>query len=480
MVGASADDQKTLELLLTAMDTLGESIVSHLFLLYPQSGSSAAGLATLGDSEFLAFLTQTNLSTETNPPAPMLMARAATAAPPRGIANTPGEFIKLLWELSTVRSGGYYLFYQVVNGGDGLPSSIFDSSGSATLSMAASYAAQGSNSFGLTAPAFVNSFVTTDSLDTASDVVQVVSQPTAGTSLPLTGTASETLASLSVVYGAGPGALAAQNSSLALVSGKMIPVNNIVRQLTQSDVSNPNQTLANLATYYSVGAQSAISAQDIQNYNPGVSVALGAVFYIPPINYAVAPASTPGAAPGNTFGSIAAYYGLSLDAIAVDALNVGGLFPANSALTVNAQTFDLRSMLGPGNVNFELTQVNYGAPPDNPSDPNYARNFIYSLYNTLSAGLIENAFFKASPQGAPFGPQVPDENSSSNETPSPTAFQSQVRLANRRRRDSLRPRTRITTTVRRWASDSSQKSTRPPLCREIHRCRRNPIILTLA
>ncbi len=437
VVGASADDQKTLELLLTAMDTLGESIVSHLFLLYPQSGSSAAGLATLGDSEFLAFLTQTNLSTETNPPAPMLMARAATAAPPRGIANTPGEFIKLLWELSTVRSGGYYLFYQVVNGGDGLPSSIFDSSGSATLSMAASYAAQGSNSFGLTAPAFVNSFVTTDSLDTASDVVQVVSQPTAGTSLPLTGTASETLASLSVVYGAGPGALAAQNSSLALVSGKMIPVNNIVRQLTQSDVSNPNQTLANLATYYSVGAQSAISAQDIQNYNPGVSVALGAVFYIPPINYAVAPASTPGAAPGNTFGSIAAYYGLSLDAIAVDALNVGGLFPANSALTVNAQTFDLRSMLGPGNVNFELTQVNYGAPPDNPSDPNYARNFIYSLYNTLSAGLIENAFFKASPQGAPFGPQVPDENSSSNETPSPTAFQSQVRLANRRRKRLL-------------------------------------------
>ena len=50
----------------------------------------------------------------------------------------------------------------------------------------------------------------------------------------------------------------------------MIPVNNIVRQLTQADVTNPSQTLANLATYYSVGAQSAISAQDIQNYNPGV------------------------------------------------------------------------------------------------------------------------------------------------------------------------------------------------------------------
>jgi hypothetical protein len=437
MVGASAEDQQTLELLLTAMDTLGEGIVSHIFLLYPQAGSSAAALATLGDSEFLAFLTQTNLSTETNPPQAMLRARAATGAPPRGIANAPNEFIKLLWELSTVRSGGYYLFYQVANGGDGLPASIFDSSGSATLSMVATFAAQGSNSFGLTAPAFVNSFVTTDSLDTASDVVQVVSQPTAGTSLPLTGAAGETLASLSVLYGAGSGALAAQNSSLALVSGKIIPVNNIVRQLVQADVTNPSQTLANLAAYYSVGAQSAISAQDIQNYNPGVQVALGTVFYIPQINYVVAPASTPGAAPGNTFGSMAAYYGLSLDAIAVDALNIGGLFPANSTLTINAQTFDLRSMLGPGNVNFDLTRVNYGPPSDNPSDPNYARNFMYSLYNTLSAGLMENAFFKASPQGAPFGPQVPDENSPSNETQSPTAFQSQARLASGRRKKLL-------------------------------------------
>src|SRR6185437_10133130 len=362
MVGASAEDQQTLELLLTAMDTLGEGIVSHIFLLYPQAGSSTAALATLGDSEFLAFLTQTNLSTETNPPPSMLLARAATGAPPRGIANAPSEFIKLLWELSTVRSGGYYLYYQVTNGGDGLPASIFDSSGSATLSMVATFAAQGSNSFGLTAPAFVNSFVTTDSLDTASDVVQVVSQPTAATSLPLTGAAGETLASLSVLYGAGSGALAAQNSSLALVSGKIIPVNNIVCQLVQADVTNPSQTLANLAAYYSVGAQSAISAQDIQNYNPGVQVALGTVFYIPQINYVVAPASTPGAAPGNTFGSMAAYYGLSLDAIAVDALNIGGLFPANSTLTINAQTFDLRSMLGPGNVNFDLTRVNYGPP----------------------------------------------------------------------------------------------------------------------
>src|SRR6202035_3407000 len=102
-------------------DSLGEQIVSGLFLLYPNAGAGKAGLTSRADAEFLGFISQTNLSTETNPPVAELIAESDTGGPPRGIAGSPSEFIKLLWELSTVRSGGYYLYYQLPGDGTGLP-----------------------------------------------------------------------------------------------------------------------------------------------------------------------------------------------------------------------------------------------------------------------------------------------------------------------------------------------------------------------
>jgi hypothetical protein len=422
VIGASTEGAQTLELLLRSMDSLGEDIVSGLFLLYPQSGSNIS-LTTLGAQEFLAFMTQTNLSTETNPARSLSLALATLSTAPRGIANAPGEFIKLLWELSVVRSGGYFLFYQVVDGGGGLPASIFDPSGTATMSMVVTFAAQGAFSFGEIAPGFVNSFVTTDNLNTATDAVQLISQPTSGASLPLTGLPGETIATLSALYGAGPGAIVESNQTIPLKTGAVVPIAGIVRQLTQADVTNPGQTLANLATYYSQGAQTAITAADIQNFNPGVQVALGAVFYIPPVNYVVNAVN----APGNTFAKMAAYYALSLDALAVNALNVGGLFSQNTVLAVNTQVFDLRSTLGPGNVSFELSRTNYGDPPDNPADPGYPQTYMYSLYNNLSAGLLSNVYTKSdSPMGLPFGPQVENDEQEQ-------AFASHAKLAEHRR-----------------------------------------------
>ena len=62
---------------------------------------------------------------------------AAQPALPTGIVNKPAEFIKLLWELSTVNSGGTYLFYQLLADGTGLPPALFDQNGVATLTLVA-------------------------------------------------------------------------------------------------------------------------------------------------------------------------------------------------------------------------------------------------------------------------------------------------------------------------------------------------------
>jgi hypothetical protein len=405
VVGPTSEDALRLEQLLTAMDELGTNLVSSVSLLYQPGGDTSPKLVTLGEQEFLSFLTQTNLSTETNPPGALtLMLAEADVAPPRGIANSPAEFIKLLWELSVVRSGGYYLFYQVVNGGDGLPASIFDSSGTATLSMIVTYSVNDSQSLpGNALLNCVNSFVVTDSIDTSQDIMRLVSKSAEGSGAALKG--EETLDWLSSTYGPGPGRIAETNPTQSLTIGKVIHISGIVRQLQQGDVVNPTQTLTNLANYYSVGAVKAITAADIQNFNPGVTVGLGAVFYIPPVDYKVATAAQTGTAPGNTFPSIAAYYSLSVDAVAVLALNVTGIFPQDAKLKIDSQLFDLRSTLGPRNVGIQLERVNPGSP-DSGDMASYPEKYLYQMYNTLSAGFQKNVFFGQSPLGLPFGPQM--------------------------------------------------------------------------
>jgi len=408
LVGPNSADAIRLERILTAMNELGEDMASGVFLLYNQSGPGAPMLVTPADGDFLAFITQTNLSTETNPPAARMLA-LAEGAPPRGIANTPAQFIRLLWELSTVRSGGYYLYYEDMASGAGLPAAIFDSSGSGTVSIVVTFAASGAASFGETVPNFVTSFVTTDAVD-PNDAVQTLSLSSTGPTAPPT--AQDTLETLSAIYGPGPGQIAEANGGAVLATDALIPIRGAVRQLTNADLVwsgstiDAAATLNKLAALFSAGAvlvggKDPISGQDIANYNPGVAVALAAVFYIPPVTYKVAA----NAAPGASFNSMAAYYGLSVDLLARGAADAAGIFPANVPLNLDAEIFDLRDLLPPQNLGVALTRVNYGLPPDKPSDPDFARNTMYQLYTSLAAGLAANAFYKPSPLGLPFGPQ---------------------------------------------------------------------------
>jgi hypothetical protein len=147
LIGASPTDAVLLERLLTDMATLGDHIVSDLFILAPSGGSGTSGLMSRASSELLSFITQTNLSTETNPPTLFGTSAAAADKPARGIANSPREFIQLLWELSTVRSGGYYLYYEVPGNADPFPSDLFDTQGVATLTLVIAYDRASSDKF---------------------------------------------------------------------------------------------------------------------------------------------------------------------------------------------------------------------------------------------------------------------------------------------------------------------------------------------
>lgn len=409
LLGPSATDAQLLERLLVAIGELGTTIVSGQFLLMPQGNAKASNLLSQARSDFLAFLTQTNLSTETNPPPALMAARLAVDSGPRGILNPPEEVVKLLWELSTVRSGGYYLSYYDVIAASGLPDSIFDDSGTATLTLVVTYprdALQGRLGN------FVNAFVSTDTVVQQGSHMALRSSVTASTGQPTT--ASDSLDSLAAFYGVGAGRLAELNPGVALRAAAQVPVDGIVHLVTPAEASAGNgqgaTILDNLARYYSVGAVQPISATQIANLNPGVTVAGGVALFIPALTYAVDAAL----APGNSLQSLAGYYGLDLDALAVGAAQVDGLFADGSALAIDTQTFDLQAVFNQGNAAFSVVRDN-PPPVDSPAtDPDgYASACLYNLYSVLSAGIDGSPWFNASDLALPFGPQRPDSDADS-------------------------------------------------------------------
>ncbi|BCT33434.1 hypothetical protein [Pseudomonas protegens] len=404
LLGPSATDAQLLERLLIAVSELGSAIISGQFLLMPQGNAKASNLLSQAASDFLAFLTQTNLSTETNPPPALMAARLAEEAGPRGILNPPEEVVKLLWELSTVRSGGYYLSYYDAIATAGLPDSIFDDSGTATLTLVVTYPRDALDG---RLGNFVNAFVSTDTVIQQGSHMTLRSAATADRSQPTS--AGDSLDSLAAFYGIGTGRIAELNAAVTLSKAAQVPVDGIIHLVTPAEASAGNgqsaSILDNLARYYSVGALQPISATQIANLNPGVSAANGVALFIPALTYVV----DASLAPGNSLQSLATYYGLDLDALAVGAAQVTGLFSVGSSLSIDTQTFDLQAVFKQGNAAFSVLRNN-PPPVDSPSqDPDgYASAYLYNLYSVLSAGLDGSPWFSASELALPFGPQRPD------------------------------------------------------------------------
>ncbi|HVZ37960.1 MAG TPA: peptidoglycan-binding protein [Candidatus Kapabacteria bacterium] len=405
LIGPGPSDAMLLQSLLTAMDSIGQEIVSGLFILYPDNPAAPTGLVSRASSEFLSFITQTNLSTTTNPPAAPMALFAASGSQPRGIAQSPGEFIKLMWELSTVRSGGYYLYYEMVGSDAGLPDNLFDSSGIATLTLVISYNRAKEPANGSMLTNFTNAFITTDPIDLNRAVVSLESRSHASTITGRTG--NESLQDLSDIFGANIGTLVALNPTLPIVTGTGIPISGVVRQVTPQDIAG-GDVLTAFVKHYNAGAAVPITVAQLTAYNPGVPVALYSVFRFPPITYNV---STAAGGPGNLFPGLSDYYGLSLDALAKLAALVPKIFAANATINTDSEDFDAQPALGIGNVAVELSRVNLGDPPDLPPNPTqpqkdaFAQAYLFSLYQLLTAGFFGNAFFRNSPPGLSFGPR---------------------------------------------------------------------------
>ncbi|KPC60172.1 LysM peptidoglycan-binding domain-containing protein [Streptomyces chattanoogensis] len=413
ILGPSPADAVLLERLLTALDGGGEELITGQFLLHPALAHGTRGLAGTASASLLAFLTRTNLSTESAPPAfaSAVPAEAkATPQPPRGIANPPGEVVRLLWEQSTVRKGGYYLHYHVPGEDRGLPDALFDASGTADLTLVITYDRTKGQPGAGSLPHYVNALVTADPVTPGSATLTFAAQPAPKDLMSAPVEGNTTLAALAALYGCDPGTTARRNADRPLTAGREIGIGGAWHQVTPAEAGTPDVWQA-VADRWSRGAKHPVTVQALKQANPGTAEPppAGTVLRVPRFVHVTGSGREHGA--GATFASLRQYYGLSYDALGDAAREVSGLFPAGTALRVDTEERAVRPALGRGNAGIEVTRAAAPTPPELPESPTEAQRAAFAeatlrqLYSLLSSGITETPGFRAGPQGLPFGPQ---------------------------------------------------------------------------
>lgn len=408
LIGPSPSDAQLLQRILTQMETLGTSCVSGLLLGYTNPGGAQSGLVGHSSSDVYSFITRSNLSTQGNPPSSSMamtlalrqdVGASAVSAPVNDAVNDIEDFLRMLWELSAVQSGGYTFYWDSLTNGADLPSGLFDSNGYATLSMLVTYSLSASNSTGAPVTDCCNAVLTAATIDTTRSTLVLVSQSVTNSASVLP---SDSLASLATRYSMTTGTLALANPVAPLVTGVQFTLNGVYHQISQADMA-ATDVWATIAAYYSVNAATPLSGQVLHAYNPGVVDALGIVVMIPAIVYVVHQ--------GDTLSGIAAYFGLSVEVVGSSAQAVVGLFTAGQIVNVDSQSFSATPTLGTGNVGMDLNRANLDSPGD-VTDPDYGEDYMFTLYSLLDMALDGNTFFTAGSPCSPFGPTAPPTDSS--------------------------------------------------------------------
>lgn len=168
LVGANDANIVLLEQILSYMNTQqngSDDFITQInCLMVPDPTTGAKGYTSAANGQLNMAIVQANLSTETNPELSPRLTMTAAAEDSSNTLNTSGDFIKLLWECSIVRSGGYYFYYITSEGGQGLPDYLFAKDGNAQLQLLITY-----DNF-IPYP-FINAVVTGDAFDLSKTIV---------------------------------------------------------------------------------------------------------------------------------------------------------------------------------------------------------------------------------------------------------------------------------------------------------------------
>ncbi|HEY8096261.1 MAG TPA: hypothetical protein VIE65_09275, partial [Methylobacter sp.] len=398
LTGADETGVMVLERLL-AISSATDTPVQNITLLYTPNGSSNndAGMVSDPQSDIATFITQANLSTYTNPEGALFafFAEVPEVVQPEGLLSTSYNFIKLLWECSITRSGGFYLYYENKPKKSGFPELIFNENGETTLGLLITYAASGTSIQPDWLYDYMNVAITGQNINPSSESLFGVAE-----AVPVTVTIknNDTLDAISLRLNLPVGETAELLGGVSLASTATVTLNDLIYQVGSAA---PGYDTQNIAKYYMVTVAQLESANQGRGIDFANPIPVWTALRIPQTRYLVSTGTA-----GSTLNSVVAYFGAVMPKVASDNRTIAGLL-APSTLSVNVVFTNINTTTPAGCLALALTRPNPGELPA-PGAPGYDQIYLQQSYNLLSyrfgGNKLHNDSFPDTNWGIPVGP----------------------------------------------------------------------------
>ncbi|GAA3927861.1 LysM peptidoglycan-binding domain-containing protein [Chitinophaga oryziterrae] len=407
IMGADGSNVEVLEKMVSGIGD-NKSLIATLTVAYgvDSNGTTTEGIQTDALNSLTMGIAQVNLSTETRPDSlSALFYLTAEQQEAMVLLNETTDFIRLLWQASITRGGGYYLYYYNSGSSSGLPDRIFNDKNEAVISLLVLYTASDDSALRNNVTNYMNVLATGEAIDTTHAVLFAEADPY---QYSLPSDSAQTLSDLAYKYYGNVADVVTDNDGLTLRAGKQLLIDEGVYEV-RPEGNAPGGNLDTIAAYFGTTPDAIKAANPLQTTWPDVLPVYTAL-YLPEITVTVGTSNG-----GNTFESIASYYGEDLAALGGKNQQVAGIFADNQQIIISGGPDIRTSAVAPGVAGIAAERPVPGAIPDDPSNPDYGRLFLLNTYNMLSYQVADNNYFSASNLGLPATPSGETEDQDTND-----------------------------------------------------------------
>ncbi|KZK85615.1 LysM domain protein [Pseudovibrio sp. Ad46] len=362
-------------------------------------GSQSSGTHFVGEggSNVTFGLSQTNLSTVTNPSGELL-SEAAKESQSSTLLNTPMSLVKLLWEAGITNSGGFYLYYTADDGQTGLPPDIFNEKGEATLSLVIIHEDQEYMH------AYVNGLATAQPIAGSGTSLTAAAK---GELVEHTTTDDDTLASIALRYHSNLNSLIANtltsdqetsaSGKIQLIPGKTISIEQGTYRVPQSSD----------ASFASIALRFGTSVEELKQVNlrlTGETVPAGAPIRLPVIDLTIGSKTLSNDLSSCTcLSDIADYFGTEPIVVASANAEMEQLLVTGQTLTLRAGPLTVQPGEHPGVQALNAQREQAPEIPKGGTGDDYATALLLNNYSLLAYKILGNQDFRPSNMGLPIG-----------------------------------------------------------------------------
>lgn len=391
IVGVRESEMPLLERLKTMTNGTSVERPTDFKLLFPDKSGSIECSAINNNASPLVRIQKANCSTETNPSEFLEMVDEDSAL------IMIDEFIRLLWEASITRSGGFRFIYADETSGESLPERLFAQSDEATVKLI--FLMPRSEGEPQLMKPFVNSIVTPSLIngnEAIGSILQLAIQSGAAEDFS---DSSHSLCDLANIYYSDAAGIGESNSGLILRSEQQLYITSGTYMVKASGPNTPSD----IAQLFNMDVQKLLEA------NP----ALRSRNQLAPSEAVKLPDLTITVSSGATLLDLSVKYGVPVAALAASNDSVRGLFADRQKIMITSGPGMRTSITPPGTVEMTIQRQISAEVDDSSFD---AQVYLQNIYQMIQPRIWENADFTASDPGLPASPMADSTGSDASST----------------------------------------------------------------